>query len=226
MSGGPALPLLALDRVSVRFGAVTALDEVSFTVGTGEVVALVGPNGAGKTSVLNCLSGVTPPTSGRVLVDGEDVAGTRPAARARAGLARTLQATAVVDDLSVLANLLLGRDHLGGRTRDHRGRCEAVAAELGLTGDLSRRAGRLPAGARKRLELGRALASGGRVLLLDEPFAGAGRDEVVVMAAAIRRAGTAALVVDHDLDALLGLADRVVRLEAGRVVAAQPAITP
>jgi branched-chain amino acid transport system ATP-binding protein len=209
----------------LRFGAVTALDAVSFTLGGGEVVALVGPNGAGKTSVLNCVSGVARPTNGRVLVDGRDVAGARPDARVRLGMARTLQATAVVDDLSVLANLLLGRDHLGGRTRDHRGRCEAVAAELGLSGHLSSAAARLPTGARKRLELGRALASDGRLLLLDEPFAGAGRDEVEVMAAAIRRSRTAALVVDHDLDALLGLADRVVRLEAGRVVEAQPAPT-
>jgi ABC-type branched-subunit amino acid transport system ATPase component len=202
-------PALEVERLSLRYGPVAALDGVSFSVAAGERVALVGPNGAGKTSLLNCISGVERPSAGRVVYRGRDLAALGPAARARLGLARTLQGLALVDDLDVRANLLLG----GGRD------VAEVAAALGLDAMLGDRAGALDAGARKRLELGRALASGGAVLLLDEPFAGAGPDDVELMVAAIRRSSAAALVVDHDIDTVLGLVDRVVGLEAGRVAA-------
>lgn len=197
---------LAVEGLSLRYGPVIALDDVSFSVAAGERVALVGPNGAGKTSVLNCISGVERPASGRIVFRGRDLAGVRPSARARLGIARTLQGLAVVDDLDVRANLLLG------------GRGD-VAGELGLAARLRTPAGALAAGARKRLELGRALASGADLLLLDEPFAGAGRDEVDLMVAAIRRSEAAVVIVDHDLDTVLGLVDRVVRLDAGRIAA-------
>ncbi len=336
--------LLEVEGLSLRFGPVTALDGVGFTVAAGERVALVGPNGAGKTSVLNCVSGVERPASGRVRFQGLDLAGAGPHRRARMGMARTLQGLAVVDDLDVWANLLLGggrgrgvgrgggwgsrgggglgggwggrgggwggrgggwggwglgggwgglgggRGGLGGgwgggrggdRGRDGPlgggrdgdlgggwgglgggrgggfgggwgggalggglsgggrggalglagplgagplggGRDEGwdVAGALGLGARLGVRAGALGPGERKRLELGRALASGAPLLLLDEPFAGAGRDDVDLMCDAIRRSGAAAVLVDHDLDTVLGLADRVVRLEGGRVVSA------
>jgi len=231
-------PVLAVENVSLRFGAVVALEGVSLTVDAGERVALAGPNGAGKTSVLNCISGVERPSSGRILINNRDVvaAADPPCRRAALGVARTLQGLGVVDDLDVLANLLLGRHHLmraglmaaavrlpAVRREEarHADRCHRLAAELDLAGDLARRAGDLPTGARKRVELGRALAMDGSLLLLDEPFAGASAGEVEVMAAAIRRAtdaGAAAVVVDHDVAALETLAHRVVTLQAGRVV--------
>lgn len=201
---------ISIEGVSLRYGSVAALDDVSFAVAEGERVALVGPNGAGKTSVLNCISGVERPATGRILYRGRDLGGLRPAARARLGLARTLQGLAVVDDLDVRANLLLG-----GRAND----VADTAAALGLDGVLGFRAGDLDAGARKRLELGRALASRPGLLLLDEPFAGASSDDVEVMAAVIRHSSAAAILVDHDLGTLLGLADRAVRLDGGRVAA-------
>ena len=207
MTPNGAETLLVVEGLSLRYGPVVALDGVSFTVAAGQRVALVGPNGAGKTSVLNCISGAERPSVGRIRFRGRDLAGLRPHRRARLGMARTLQGLAVVDDLDVRANLLLG------------GRGD-VAGQLGLHAMLARRAGALGAGARKRLELGRALASGAPLLLLDEPFAGAGGDDVEAMCAAIRQSGAAAVIVDHDLDTVLGLVDRVVWLEAGRVLAA------
>jgi branched-chain amino acid transport system ATP-binding protein len=230
-------PLLAVDGLSLRFGGVAALSSVSFEVGAGERLAVIGPNGAGKTSVLNCVSGAQRPSSGTITVNGRDVARLRPAARAAAGVARTLQSLAVVDDLDVLANLLLGRHArtrsglvstaLGlarARTEEAaaRHRCKEIAAELDLDELLAVRAGDLPAGARKRVELGRALAMDATLLLLDEPFAGAGAEEVEVMAAAIRGAGAGVVVVDHNLGAVTGLVDRAVVLDAGRVVAVGP----
>jgi branched-chain amino acid transport system ATP-binding protein len=227
-------PVLAVEDLGLRFGAVVALSGVSFTVEAGERVALVGPNGAGKTSVLNCISGVERPSSGRIVVGGRDVvaAGDPPWAMARLGVARTLQGFGVVDDLDVLANLLLGRHHLmraglvanalrlphaRSEERSHTERCREVAAELQLTDDLHAPAGRLSPGARKRVELGRALAMDARLLLLDEPFAGASRAEVTLMVEAIRREGAAAVIVDHDWSTVSGLAHRVLAMEAGRI---------
>ena len=233
-------PVLAVDGLELRFGGVTALTGVTFSVDAGERVALIGPNGAGKTSVLNCISGVERPSSGRITVDGKDLAGVAVRARAGLGVARTLQALAVVPELDVLTNLLLGRHRfgragvVGSALRLHRvreeeaaadSRCREIADELRLTAHLTQAAGSLPLGLRKRIELGRALAMDPRLLLLDEPFAGAGPEDVAVMVAAIRRvsdgAGTAVVLVDHDLVTVLGavLAHRVVVLDAGRVVA-------
>ena len=233
-------PVLAVERLGLRFGGVVALAGVSLTVDRSERLALLGPNGAGKTSILNCISGVERPTTGRISVDGRDVAGLRPSARAAMGVARTLQALALVDTLDVLGNLLLGRHHLSHaglvatalrlrRVRveesAQRRHCEAIVDELGLAGERGTPAGELPPGARKRLELGRALAMEPALLLLDEPFAGAGSEDVEIMVGAIRRAsaaGIAVVLVDHDVAAVTGLVDRAMVLDAGRVVTAGP----
>ena len=231
---------LAVDGLGLRFGGVTALADVSLSVAPGERLALVGPNGAGKTSVLNCISGVERPSSGRISVDGRDLAPIPVAARAALGVARTLQSLAVVPELDVLANLVLGRHRFGRagviatalglrRARDEEAadarRAREVADELGLSAVLSLPAGPLPLGLRKRVELGRALATEPRLLLLDEPFAGAGDEDARVMTAAIRRvseeSGAAVVLVDHDVTTVLGsdLVHRAVVLDAGRVVA-------
>jgi branched-chain amino acid transport system ATP-binding protein len=232
-------PILEVDGLGLCFGGVTALSDVTFSVGAGERLALVGPNGAGKTSVLNCISGVERPSAGRITLGGQDLAGVPVAARAGLGLGRTLQALAVLPELDVLANLLLGRHHLGragfigtalrrARVRAEEAgdlrRCRAVAEELDVVAYLATPAGRLPLGVRKRVELGRALAMDPRLLLLDEPFAGVGPDDLTVMTAALQRAseaGVATVVIDHDLVTLLGgLAHRAIVLDAGRVVTA------
>lgn len=226
-------PLLAVEGLGLRFGAVPALDGVTFTVERGERLALLGPNGAGKTSVLNCLSGVERPTAGRIALDGRDLAGIPPHRRAALGMARTFQSLGVVDDLEVGANLLLGRHArlraglVAGALRlprarheeaEARRRCRNVASTLGL--DVRAPAAGLAAGARKRLELGRALVADPVLLLLDEPFAGASAAERDVMAAAIRAAcdaGAAAVVVDHHVDAVLSVATSRLELDRGRI---------
>ena len=230
-------PVLAVEDVHLRFDAVVALAGVTFTVEAGERVALVGPNGAGKTSLLNCISGVARPAQGRILLHGRDiVAGRlRPDEVARAGVARTVQSLGLVDELDVLANLLLGRHHLmrsgliAGALRlprsrreeaAHGERCHRLADELALTDVLRRRVRELAAGARKRVELGRALAMDGSLLLLDEPFAGVAADDVRLMVAAIGRTtdrGAAAIVVDHDTATVAALAHRVLTLDRGRI---------
>jgi branched-chain amino acid transport system ATP-binding protein len=234
-------PLLEVEGVSLRFANVVALDGVTFSVAPGELFALAGPNGAGKTTLLNCISGVERPAAGRVPFQGIDLSGTPASARAaQLGIARTLQGLGVVDSLDVEANLLLGRHRLGragvvsGGLRLPRMRAEEVASlrrvrevagQLGLEDSLSLPAGSLPAGARKRLELGRALCMEPSLLLLDEPFAGAGPAEIESMTAAIRGGagvGAGVVVVDHDLDAVLGLASRVIVLDAGPVLANGP----
>ncbi|MDQ3979861.1 MAG: ATP-binding cassette domain-containing protein [Actinomycetota bacterium] len=233
-------PVLSVEGLGLRFGGVTALTDVSFSVDAGERMAMIGPNGAGKTSLLNCVSGVERPSTGRISVDGQDVARVPVPGRASLGVARTLQGLAVVPELDVLANLLLGRHRFGRagvvgtalrlkRARNEEAaaeaRCRVIAEELGLGGQLDVRAGSLPLGTRKRVELGRALAMDPRLLLLDEPFAGAGPEDLALMVAAVRRvsdeAGAAVVLVDHDLPTVLGglLAHRAVVLDAGRVVA-------
>ena len=205
--------VLEIDGLEARFGPVVAVCAFSLAVAAGERVGLVGPNGAGKTTVLNCVSGLVRPAAGTVVVRGE--------------VGRTLQRGALLADLDVEANLLLGA---GRRMRaglvacglrlsaarreegDARARCRTIAAELGLAGELATPVARLGAGARKRLELARALAGEPDLLLLDEPFAGAGPGDVALMAAAVARSGAAAVVVDHDLDAVAGLCHRVVTM--------------
>jgi branched-chain amino acid transport system ATP-binding protein len=234
--------VLAVEDLRLRYGAVVALAGVTFSVEAGERVGVVGPNGAGKTSLLDCISGVERPSGGRIRLHGRDLlAGrARPDALARLGVARTLQRLGLVDELDVLANLLLGRHHLmrcglvaGAlglpRSRreeaEHAGHCRGVADDLALAGELRTPVRELPPGARKRVELGRALAMDGSLLLLDEPFAGAPRADVEVMVAAIRRAttrGAAAVVVDHDTATVGALAHRVLTLERGRVAEPEP----
>lgn len=225
--------LLRVEGLGLRFGPVAALEGVTFTVDRGERLALLGPNGAGKTSVLNCLSGVERPTAGRVVLAGRDLDGVGPAERAALGMARTFQGLGILDDLDVGANLLLGRHarltaglvasalRLAATRRAEDGarrRAAEVAAVLDL--DPAAPAAGLGAGARKRLELGRALVADAVLLLLDEPFAGASTGERDVMAAAIRAAcdaGAAAIVVDHHVDAVLSFASSRLELDGGRI---------
>ena len=231
-------PVLDVEGLGLRFGTVTALDGVTFAVAAGECLALLGPNGAGKTSVLNCVSGAIRPTAGRVVLAGRDLDGLAPARRAALGVARTFQSPGVVEALDVGSNLLLGRHaHLRAgvvagalalpsarrEEAEARRRCGEVARALDL--DVTAPAAGLPAGARKRLELGRALAADPVLLLLDEPFAGASEDEQEAMAVAIRAAverGAIAVLVDHHVEAVLALATRQVELDRGRMVVAAP----
>jgi branched-chain amino acid transport system ATP-binding protein len=230
-------PLLAVDAITLRFGGVTALSEVSFDVRPGELFAVIGPNGAGKTSIFNCLNGVYRPTTGTIRFDGQDITGLGQVARAERGIARTFQNLALFSTLTVLDNLLLGRHHLtrtgflagaafwGTAKREElaqRAVCEEIIELLELEPYRFAHVAMLPYGVRKRVEVGRALAMEPTLLLLDEPVAGMNLEETENMARYIREIneelGIAILLVEHDLRMVMDLANRVMAMDFGKVL--------
>jgi len=236
---GVRLPLLAVDGLTKTFGALVASDAVSLDVGTGEVHAVIGPNGAGKTTLLAQIAGTLRPDRGRVRLDGADITGLAPARRARLGLARCFQVSAVLPELTARENVslaLLGRIANPFRTwRRVAGDpaltapAEAALAEVGLDGLGGQATAALAHGQRRQLELAMALAGRPRLVLLDEPTAGMGGEDtgaMIRLLAAIKgRAGgrgPAMLLVEHDMDVVFSLADRITVLVRGRVLASGP----
>jgi ABC-type branched-subunit amino acid transport system ATPase component len=224
-------------NISRRFGGIVALDEVSFDVPAHSVCALIGPNGAGKTTLINVLSGLTPPTSGRIVLAGEDVTGQPPMAMARRGVARTFQHIRLFGDLTALENVVVGRHRhrAGGVTaallrlrssRDDERQARADAAALldriGLADLAALPAATLSYGDQRRVEIARALATAPRVLLLDEPAAGMNASETARLAAFLRtivESGVTLIVIEHDMELVYAISDRVVVLNFGRKIA-------
>lgn len=232
-----AAPLLAFEGVTLAFGGITALADVTFDVRARELFAVIGPNGAGKTSIFNCLSGVYRPQAGTIRFEGGRIDRLSPVAIARRGVARTFQNLALFNDLTVLDNVMLGRHSrmttgylaaalwLGKAKREelaHRARYEEILELLELEGHRFAHVATLPYGVRKRLELARALAMEPKLLLLDEPVAGMNQEESEDMARFIleirRELGVAVLLVEHDMHLVMDLADRVLALDFGRVL--------
>ncbi|MBI4492088.1 MAG: ABC transporter ATP-binding protein [Chloroflexi bacterium] len=222
MSGREAgAPLLEAREVWREFGGVAALRGVSLGVHEREIVALIGPNGAGKTTLLNLLSCVLPPTRGQVLFRGRSLAGLAPHRAARLGLTRTFQNLQLFGSLTVAENVLVAREARGGHAASW---SEALPwLELvGLAARADEYAHHLPFGQRRLLELARALAVEPTMLLLDEPAAGLSSGERAALRElllAVRARGVAVLLVEHDLELALGVADRVVVLDYGEKIA-------
>jgi len=231
-------PLLSVEHITLRFGGVTALSDVSFDVQRGELFAIIGPNGAGKSSIFNCLNGVYRPQEGTIHLNGERITGRRPVAIARLGIARTFQNLGLFSTLTVLDNLMLGRHHLMhtgflagalwfGKARNeeiaHRPRCEQIIELLELESYRFKPVALLPYGVRKRVEVARALAMEPTVLLLDEPAAGMNLEESEDMARYIREINEewkiTVLLVEHDLQMVMDLAHRVLAMDFGKVLA-------
>jgi branched-chain amino acid transport system ATP-binding protein len=218
-------PLLEVRGLTKRFGGLVANDGVSFTLGAGEILGLIGPNGAGKTTLFNALAGFFAPTAGEIRFDGEDVAGMPPERIAARGVARTFQIVRIFRSMTVVENVMVGAMlHVRAVSA-----AERLAREtLAFTG-LDRRAGD-PAGEltvadQKRLEVARALATRPRLLLLDETMAGLTPSEVrdaVALVQRIRGAGVTCIVVEHVMEAIMALADRLVVLDGGRKIADGP----
>mgnify|MGYP000732920022 CR=1 FL=1 len=214
-----------------HYGGVKALDGVSFEVPPGQCVALIGPNGAGKSTCFACLAGQQVPTRGRVFWQGQDVTDLTPAGRQALGMARTFQVAQTFEALTVLQNLqlVLSREHLSWWDRlagRHTAQALQGLAQVGLTAQAQVVVADLPYGAKKRLELAMALAGlpgqGERVLLLDEPAAGLAPAERADMMALVRQVaheGVTVLYTEHNMDAVFGVADRVLVLMQGRLVA-------
>jgi branched-chain amino acid transport system ATP-binding protein len=218
-------PLLVVERLTKRFGGLTANEDVSFEVARGEIIGLIGPNGAGKTTVFNSLAGFFPPTAGEIRLDGQPVAGLPPERMAALGVARTFQIVRIFKSMTVLENVMVGA------MLHHRAVPVATAKAmeaLRFTG-LDRRAqdtaGQLTVAEQKRLEVTRALASEPRLLLLDETMAGLTQNEVVEAVEMVKRIqarGIACVVVEHVMEGIMPIADRMVVLERGRVIANGP----
>ena len=238
-SSAPTTPLLDVQRVSLAFGGVKALNEVSFSVQPGSITSVIGPNGAGKTSVFNTLSGFYKPASGTMHFDGRDLAGLPPPKRAAAGLARSFQNIALFRGMTVLDNIKLGR-HCHLKTGPLAALFYTPAArreEAELRRDIEERiidfleidhirkapVSALSYGLQKRVELARALAMRPKLLLLDEPVAGMNREETEDMARFIlevrREWGVTVLMVEHDMGLVMDLSDHVVVLNFGQVIA-------
>jgi branched-chain amino acid transport system ATP-binding protein len=222
--------VLRAEGLTVRYGGVRALTGVDLEVPAGSLVGLIGPNGAGKTTFIDATGGFAR-SSGRVLLDGEDVSSLAPHRRARRGLGRTWQAADLFDDLTVRENLRVAavqpslgetaRELVGGRERPVDAVGEALA-ELGIEELAGREAGELSQGQRKLIGVARALAGKPRVLCLDEPAAGLDTGESRDLGLRLRRivdAGTAMLLVDHDMGLVLSVCDLVYVLDFGTLIA-------
>ncbi|HTN66536.1 MAG TPA: ABC transporter ATP-binding protein [Burkholderiaceae bacterium] len=234
-----AEPVLRVSDLSLRFGGIEALSQVSFSVAPGSVTALIGPNGAGKTSLFNCISGFYKPFSGDIVFEGESIARVPPPERAKRGLARSFQNIALFRGMTVLENIKLGRhSHMKSNLFDgliYRGRArreeEALSAEidekiiriLDIGHIRDEPVANLPYGLRKRVELARALAMRPKVLLLDEPVAGMNREETEDIAHFIldirEEWGVTVLMVEHDMGMVMDISDHVVVLSFGKVIA-------
>lgn len=232
------MPLLEVRELTVRFGGVVALDHVSFSVESGQVVALIGPNGAGKTTLFNVITRVYRPSSGAVLIDGEPVSRMPAHQVIRHGLARTFQSVALFRSMTVLENVIVG-DHIrtssgwlesaipmpGALKAESAARKRAMEMVdfVGLGAVATRPVAALPFGTQKRVELARALVSKPRLLLLDEPAGGISHEEVDGMARMLRRVhqelGVTMLLVEHHMAFVMGISERVVVLDFGKKIA-------
>jgi branched-chain amino acid transport system ATP-binding protein len=214
-----AEPLLATESLVKRFGGITATDHLSLTVGEGELHAVIGPNGAGKTTLVAQLAGEIAPSAGRIRFAGADITALAMPARSQRGLARSFQIASLCRAFTALDNVALAiQAHSGHSFRFWRG---AILAEIGLAGREDVPAGLLSHGEQRQLELAIALATRPRLLLLDEPMAGMGQADSALMIALLRtlKRRHAILLVEHDMDAVFALADRISVLVYGRCIA-------
>ncbi len=230
--------LLSVDNVSLNFGGVKALQDVSFNIRRGEIRAIIGPNGAGKSSMLNVINGFYHPSEGMITYKGEARSDMRPDIVARSGIARTFQNIALFSGMSTLDNIMTGRNtmmnrnflwqalHLGPAKKEelaHRAKAEEVIDFLEIQAIRKVPVGRLPYGLQKRVELGRALAAEPELLLLDEPMAGMNAEEKEDMCRFILDVndefGTTIALIEHDMSVVMDISDRVVVLDYGVKIA-------
>ena len=238
LSAGTKRALLAVQSLSMRFGGIVALDNVSFEVAAGRICGLIGPNGAGKTTLFNCLSRLYTPQRGAIYFDGGSLAGVPKHQIAKLGIGRTFQNLALFGTMTVLENVMIGTHSTarGGflvnalatpfanrQEEIIRARASELVAEFGLSTFADIPVSALPFGTRKRVELARALAAEPKLLLLDEPAAGLNHEEVAALREEIQsirdRRGVTVLLVEHHMNLVMRVSDQVVALDFGRVIA-------
>jgi branched-chain amino acid transport system ATP-binding protein len=229
--------LLELKDATIKFGGVTALNNVNLKVHEGEILALIGPNGAGKTTVFNVITGVYQLTSGDIIFDEKSIKGIKRYNITKIGIARTFQNIRLFGDMTALENVITGTDvHkksglLGGlfglpraRREENAGRQKAreILEFIGIDEYSDRLARNLPYGVQRRLEIARAMGTGPRLILLDEPAAGFNPAEKVELAKTIKKirdAGYTVLLIEHDMSLIMGISDRVAVLDFGQKIA-------
>ncbi len=231
---GASRALLSTEALTKTFGALVATDELSIEVVPGEIHAVIGPNGAGKTTLINQLSGLMPSDSGRTRFEGRDITGLSAPERCRLGLVRSFQITSILRDFSALDNVALAvQGRVGHSFRFWRSAAadpalrepaREVMRELGLAGRAHVRAGALAHGEQRQLEIAMAMATEPKLLLLDEPMAGMGLEESARMTTYLRslKARVTMLLIEHDMDAVFALADRITVLVYGKAIASGP----
>jgi branched-chain amino acid transport system ATP-binding protein len=235
---------LEVDKLSIRFGGLKALDTISFGVDQGELFALIGPNGAGKTTLFNCIGGLYRPTSGSIRFVGKDLVGQSPDRVARLGIARTFQNIELFSRMNTMENIMIGRhlfmhtglfrgiamwgprSYAGREETHHRRRVEELIDFLELQAVRDKLVGGLPYGTQKLIELARALALEPKLLLLDEPCAGMNAEEKQDMIFWIKdiqdELGVTILLIEHDMGMVMDISDRVLALNFGRAVTTGP----
>jgi branched-chain amino acid transport system ATP-binding protein len=229
--------ILEIERLSVSFGGIRAIDQVSLSIPKTCIFSIIGPNGAGKTTLFNLISGIYQPTEGRVRLGGEDVTGLAPDRLARRGLSRTFQNLQIFLRLTAIENVMVGRNRhettnvvsellrlpaVRRQNRATREAAHAALARVGLEAEADKPAGSLPYGAMKRLEIARALATEPKVLLLDEPAAGCNpveTEEIDVIIRSIVRDGITVLLVEHDMRLVMNISDHIHVLANGHTLA-------
>jgi branched-chain amino acid transport system ATP-binding protein len=214
--------LLAVSGLTKRFGGVVANKQVSFDVGAGELVGVIGPNGAGKSTLFDLITGFTRPDAGTVRLDGRDITGLRPDEISRLGVARTFQKLRPFGGMTVLENVMIGAFQKTADPREATERARAALGRVGLGDRAGAHARGLSTGQRKRLELARALATAPRLLLLDEVTGGVDQGAIPGLIALVRELhgeGLALVVIEHNMRVIMDIAERIVALQFGEVLA-------
>ena len=223
---------LYIDRLSMNFGGVVVFEDISIEAPPSKVTACIGPNGAGKTTIINIVCGVFPPRAGKVYIDGVQLSGVRPFNTVRYGLCRSFQDVRIFPSLTAIENVLVAMpNHLSGlflpggwrQERANRERARHLLQAVALESAAERAAGELPFGQQKLLSLVRAIATGARVLLLDEPAAGLESDliphVVDLIRSLVKAEGRATFLVEHNIELVRQVADQICVLQAGRIIA-------
>ena len=229
--------LLSIDHVTMQFGGLTALNDVDFSINTGEILGLIGPNGAGKTTCFNVMTGVYQPTQGQVVFDGKSLGNLQRHKITKLGIARTFQNIRLFAEMTALENVQVGADvhhkasvgaamlHLPQHKRDEQhglDRAMELLTFMGIADRAHDAAKNLPYGYQRRLEIARALATEPKLLCLDEPAAGFNPAEKIELMGLIRRIrdqGYTVLLIEHDMSLVMGVTDRIVVLDFGRKIA-------
>ena len=232
------MALLEVNNLSVFFGGIKAVQNVSFQAEKGEFIGLIGPNGAGKTTVFNAVTGVAKPTEGEILFDGKRIGGMRPDKIAHLGIARTFQNIRIYPKLTAWENVLIGiasvpkydtisamlrLPHVVKRDREARQECEMYLNQIGLSEYKDVQAGSLPYGIQRKLEIARALATQPKLLLLDEPAAGMNPQETEELSAFIRKIkdqfSLTVFMIEHHMNLVMDISDRIYVIDFGKLIA-------